>query len=341
MKQIAFTKVNTAELLDVPRPEVTPGTVCVRTCYSALSAGTERANITGDPNCGGARGNLKPWPRILGYSVSGIVDSVGEGVTDLKPGDRVLGVWGQHQQYNVYPRENVIPILYDDIDLKDAALAFISAFSLAAIRKTGLEIGESCLVVGLGLLGQLAAQYARIGGAQPVIAVDFSEERRKLAMSLGANFAFDPADPALAEKVKAVTEGHGANCVVEVTGNPDALNTALLCTARFGRVALLGCTRVPTTVNFYNDVHWPGITLIGAHTRARPEHESSRGWWTTQDDCLAALRLLHAGTLNLAGVIHEVHPPEDCPQVYARLVAGKGFPIGVVWDWTGEGGGAK
>ena len=253
----------------------------------------------------------------------------------------MLGVWGQHQEYNVYPRENVIPILYDDIDLKDAAFAFISAFSLAAIRKTGLEIGESCLVVGLGLLGQLAVQYARIGGAQPVIAVDFSEQRRNLALTLGADFAFDPADPALAEKVKAVTEGRGANCVSEVTGNPDALNTALLCTARFGRVALLGCTRVPTTVNFYNDVHWPGITLIGAHTRARPEHESSHGWWTTQDDCLAALRLLHAGKLNLAGVIHEVHPPEDCAQVYARLSAGKDFPIGVVWDWTEKGDGAQ
>ena len=77
MKQITFTKVNTAELLDVPRPALKPGTVCVRTCYSALSAGTERANITGDPNCGGARGNLKPWPRILGYSISGIVEAVG------------------------------------------------------------------------------------------------------------------------------------------------------------------------------------------------------------------------------------------------------------------------
>ena len=56
MKQIAFTKVNTAELLDVPRPALKPDTVCVRTCYSALSAGTERANVTGDPNCGGGRG---------------------------------------------------------------------------------------------------------------------------------------------------------------------------------------------------------------------------------------------------------------------------------------------
>lgn len=338
MKQIAFTKVNTAELIDVPCPAIEPGEVLVRTCYSALSAGTERANITGDPNCGGARGNRKPWPRVLGYSVSGIVEKTGSAVTDLRPGDRVIGFWGQHQEYNAYPRENVVKIAYDDVDLKDAAFAFISTFSLAAIRKTQLEIGESCLVVGLGLLGQLAVEFARIGGAQPVIAVDFSEERRKLSLRLGADYAFDPSDPELAEKIRAVTEGHGANCVIEVTGNPEALNTALLCTARFGRVALLGCTRVPTTVNFYNDVHWPGITLIGAHTRARPERESSHGWWTSQDDCLAALRLMHAGKLDLAKIIHETHTPEQCGEVYGRLVAGKNFPIGVVWDWTkGEG----
>lgn len=334
MKQIAFTAPNTAELLDVERPEVTAGTIGVRTCYSALSAGTERANVTGDPNCGGARGNLRPWPRVLGYSVSGIVEEVGAGITDIRPGDRVIGFWGKHQEYNVYARENVIRIPYDDISLADASLAFISIFSLAAIRKTGMEIGESCMVVGLGLLGQFAVEYARIGGAYPVIALDFSPERRELAQKLGADHVFDPFDPELTEKVKAVTEGRGANCVIEVTGNPDALNTALLCTARFGRVARLGCTRVPTTVNLYNDVHFPGISLIGAHTMARPDHESSHGWWTSQDDCAAALRLLHTGKLNIHDIIHEIHKPEDCPAVYARLATDRSFPIGVLWDWN-------
>ena len=56
MKQIAFTRPNTAELLEIERPLTGAGEVCVRTCYSALSAGTERANVTGDPNCGGGRG---------------------------------------------------------------------------------------------------------------------------------------------------------------------------------------------------------------------------------------------------------------------------------------------
>lgn len=340
MKQIAFTKPNTAELLEVEKPTVGAGEVCVRTCYSALSAGTERANVTGDPNCGGGRGQQRPWPRVLGYSVSGIVEQVGAGIDDLKPGDRVIGFWGKHQAYNVYLRQNVVKILYDDVSLRDAAFVFISNFSLAAIRKTRLEIGESCMVVGLGLLGQFAVEYARIGGAQPVIAVDYSAERRAMALQIGADYAFDPSDPQLAERVRAVTEGHGANSVIEVTGNPDALNTALLCTARFGRIALLGCTRVPTTVNFYNDVHFPGITLIGAHTMARPEFESSHGWWTTQDDCRAALRLLHAGKLKIAELIHEQHVPSDCGAVYTRLVNDRSFPVGVVWDWT-EGGEEK
>lgn len=334
MKQIAFTRPNVAELIDVEKPCAGPGEIGVRTCYSALSAGTERANVTGDPNCGGGRGAERPWPRVLGYSVSGIVEDVGEGVQDLKPGDRVIGFWGKHQQYNVYPRQNVVKILHDDISILDASFVFISNFSLAAIRKTRMEIGESCMVVGLGLLGLFAVQYAAIGGAYPVIALDFSQERRSLALKLGADYAFDPSDPDLLEKVRAVTEGKGANCVIEVTGNPDALNTALLCTARFGRVALLGCTRVPTTVNFYNDVHFPGITLVGAHTMARPDYESSHGWWTTQDDCKAALRLLHAGKLNIDEIIHEVHSPVDCPEVYARLASDKNFPVGIAWDWT-------
>lgn len=333
MKQIAFTSPNVAELIEIEKPCVGRGEVGVRTCFSALSAGTERANITGDKNCGGGRGAERPWPRVLGYSVSGIVEEVGEDVSEYKPGDRVIGFWGKHQEYNVYPKENVVKIEYEDVSLEDAAFAFISNFSLAAIRKTNLEIGESCMVVGLGVLGIFAVQLAKLAGAYPVIALDMSEERRQLAMRLGADYAFDPKDPELVDKVKSVTEGAGANSVIEVTGNPDALNTALLCTARFGRVALLGCTRVPTTVNFYNDVHFPGITLVGAHTMARPEKDSFHGWWTTKDDCKAILRLIHAGRLNLHDVIHEVHVPEECGKVYERLVSEKNFPVGVEWNW--------
>ena len=334
MKQIAFVRPNTAELLDVEKKTPEVNEVCVKMCYTAISAGTEKANVTGDPNTGGSRSAQRPWPRVLGYSGSGIVECIGANVEGLKPGDRVITYWGHHQEYNTLPKENIVKIEDDNIEMEDAAFAFISSFSLAAIRKTRLEIGESCMVVGLGLLGLYAVQYARIGGAHPVIAVDMSEERRKLALELGADYAFDPTEEAFQERVKEVTYGNGANSIIEVTGNPEALNTALLCAARFARVALLGCTRVPTTVNFYNDVHFPGITLVGAHTMARPDVESSPGWWTHADDCKVALRLIAAKRLNVHDMISEIHPPKDCGEVYERLAKGNKFPIGVCWDWN-------
>jgi hypothetical protein len=75
---------------------------------------------------------------------------------------------------------------------------------------------------------------------------------------------------------------------IEVTGNGGALDGVLDCMARFGRVALLGCTRSSDfTIDYYRKVHGPGITLIGAHTNARPQYESHHGWWTTADDIRA------------------------------------------------------
>ena len=121
---------------------------------------------------------------------------------------------------------------------------------------------------------------------------------------------------------------------IEVTGNGKALDGVLDCMAEFGRVALLGCTRSSDfTIDYYRKVHGPGITLIGAHTRARPKFESHRGWWTERDDFEAAIRLIRLGRLDLASLVEEVHSPLDAKEVYARLAAGGGFPV-VQFDWS-------
>ncbi len=344
-----FTEKNKAELVEEAKPEPKAGEVVVRLVRSCISSGTERANLTGVPD--GATGIFGDendmrvtWPRRGGYSSSGVVESTGEGVTSVKPGDRVAMSWSWHKQYISLP-ENQVYRIPDGVSFQDAAFAHISTFPSAAIRKCRLEFGESAIVMGQGVLGQLAVKLLRVAGAAPVIAADPVVEKREEALALGADFAFDPLAPEFAAQVKAVTESDrrthmgrkpdvGAKVAIEVTGNGAALNSVLDTVAPFARVALLGCTRDSNfTINYYRKVHAQGVSLVGAHTMARPDAESSNGWWTTRDDAQSFLKLLSLGRVSLDGFVAEVHSPEECADVYARLAAGGAFPV-VQFDWT-------
>lgn len=331
---IIFTEPNTAKLVDKGElPELKEKEVKVKTLFSTVSCGTEKANITGDPNVGPKGEGKSAFPRQLGYSSSGVVEAVGEKVTSVKPGDKVAMHWSTHSEYNILSEDRVVKIEDDSLSMQEAAVAFITTFPMAAIRKTRLEIGESVLVMGLGLLGQIAVKLARLAGAVPIVAVDPVKERREEALKNGADFAFDPFEEDFAAQVKKVTKG-GANVCVEVTGVGSGLNGALDCMAKFGRVALLGCTRSSDfTVDYYKKVHGPGITLVGAHTMARPNVESHGGWFTHRDDIKAALKLISGQRLDIRSMIKELHKPSECQEVYTRLINDKNFPTLVQFDW--------
>jgi len=330
-RQIQFVAPGIAELNEIPMEAPAPGMVTVRLAVSSISSGTERANLTGDPNISYAKNGEVTFPRILGYSSAGEITALGEGVEGFSVGDRVGLSWSTHTHYQNIAAERLFR-LDDGISYEEAALWHIATFPLAAIRKCRLEVGESAIVMGMGVLGLMAVKLLRIAGAVPVIAADPVPEKRKMALELGADHALDPFEPGFAQTVKQLTNG-GANAAVEVTGNGGALDGVLDCMARFGRVALLGCTRNSDfTIDYYRKIHGPGITLIGAHTQARPRYESHGGWWTEKDD-IQAIRKLHAfGRLELAGMVEETHSPLECGEVYARLAAEKSFPL-VQFDW--------
>lgn len=329
MKKIIFSSKNNAVLKDVPDRLPDADEIRVKLSYTALSAGTERSLLTGNEE--GGNGFRFGFPSSSGYSGSGIITDVGSGVTDFKPGDRVMVHGAGHQEYATLSQKEFVHVP-DNVPLDQAALTIIAGFSLAAVRKAKISLGDSVMVVGLGLLGLFAVQYARLSGAYPVIAVDFSKERREMASLLGADVTLDPSDPGHIDHIKKLTNG-GANAVIEVTGNPLALKQALSCTAKFGRVLLLGCTRTMTEVDFYHDVHQPGIELIGAHSGARPAHESHSGFYTEMDDCCVTLNFLSAGRLDFKPMIGEIHSPDDAHNIYLKLAEGKNFPIGVVFKW--------
>ena len=345
-RNIIFTKKDTAELVEKPMPEVGPGQVRVKLVRSTVSSGTERANVTGcnvvsiwDPPDAPV-----VWPRQSGYSSSGVVDAVGAGVSSVRPGDRVAMSWTLHSEYVVVPEDRVYR-LPDSVSFEAGALAHISTFPMAAIRKCGLELGESAIVMGQGILGQLAVMLLKCAGATPVIAADPIAAKREEALKLGADFAFDPTAADFRERVLAVCpladhgiytgeRASGVKVAIEVTGIGAGLNTVLDVMAPMGRVALLGCTRNSDfSVDYYHKVHGRGVALFGAHTWARPSNESSRGLFTHRDDAQAFLRLLALGRLSVEGYVADVRSPADCGAVYAALAKGGAFPI-TQFDWT-------
>lgn len=334
-KQILFTAPNTAELTEKDLQEPARNEVLVRTAYTAISAGTERANITGHKNVNGSIVDMPvTFPRACGYSGSGIVEKMGEDVIGFKPGDRVATCWGVHSQYQVISEDRVIKINHDNITLSEACMSLIASFSMAGVRKTRLEFGESAMVMGSGILGIFAIQILRAAGAVPIIAADPIEEKRKFALELGADYAFDSMQPDFVENVKRVTGGKGVNAAVEVSGFGTALIQALECMSPLGRISLLGCTRDSDfNVDYYHRVHFPGVSLIGAHTMARPKYESSPHNWTTKDDITALLNLEACGRISLKKMINEIHSPNEYKEVYKRLIHDKKFPAGVLFNW--------
>jgi len=343
---ILFTRKDTAELVERPMPEPKAGEVRVRLVRSCISSGTERANLTGVPDSGVgnlAKGDGTTWPRQGGYSTSGVVDKVGDGVEGLAVGDRVAMSWTVHSRYVCVPASRAYRIP-DGVSFEHAAFAHISTFPMAAIRKCRLELGESAMVMGQGVLGQLAVMLLKVAGAMPVIAADPVEAKRKRALELGADIALDPTAPDFATQVIAACPGErrimfertrieGPRVGIEVTGVGAGLDGMLDAIAPYGRIALLGCTRDSNfTIDYYHKVHGRGVTLIGAHTLARAEEESSPGWWTTRDDAMTFLKLLAMKRIDLTGFVDEVYSPNECGEVYARLARGGAFPV-VQFDW--------
>lgn len=331
-KNIVFTKPNVAELIEEDISAPASNDIQVRLMYSTISSGTERANLMGSKTVSWRCPEVKEavFPRRGGYSSAGIVEQIGENVTKFKVGDRVALWWSTHNQYVTINEKNAC--LIGDISFEDAALFHIATFPLAAIRKCHLEIGESAIVMGMGMLGVVALQLLKSAGAVPIIAVDPDSAKREKALKCGADYALDPYSPDFAETVKRITDG-GANVGIEVTGIGAGLDGILDCMALKGRVALLGCTRNSDfTIDYYRKVHGPGITLVGAHTNARPNFESSNGWWTQEDDMFALKKLTEMGRIKLSNIIDEIHSPAEASEVYMHLVNDKTFPL-VQFDW--------
>src|SRR6266508_490088 len=227
--------------------------VRVRTSYSGISAGTEMTAYLGSNPYLSKQWDTKnrlfrssdspsqPYPLSgWGYEEVGEVIEVSPDVTTLKVGDIVYGTWGHRTQHILqedYANQRIKPNRLDPIL---AIYSHLGPIALNGILDANIHVGEIVAIFGLGVVGQLIAQLAKLSGAR-VMGVDLIEKRLELAKDLGAiGSGFNPREGSPAEKIKELTNGRGADITIEVTGSARALHEAVRATAYSARVVALG-----------------------------------------------------------------------------------------------------
>ena len=314
--------------LDIPG--LLPGHILVRTEYSAISPGTEMTMMR----------NSGDTPIILGYNAVGIVERTGEGVEGLKAGDRVAcygAPYVRHAEYLAVPA-NLTAKVPDHVDPREAAYSGLGAVAIHALRTAQLQFGESVVVVGLGILGNLIAQIAN-AAAFRTAGLDLQQERAVKLKEAGIRHVY--ADPAELEgNLADVTGGSGADAVLLCAGGPGEalINRAMEWLRDRGKIVIVGdlATAFSRNAMFAKEVQVL-ISRAGGPGRYDPGYERDNrdypiGYvrWTEGRNVSEFVRLLAEKRISVAPLItHEV-PFERAPEAYDLYRQGASGVIGTL-----------
>src|SRR6266446_6575309 len=342
---------------EVPVPVVQPGRLLVRTAASLISAGTERAltELGQKSLLGKARERPeligKVWEKVktegisqalegvrdrldkshaVGYSAAGVVIECGKDVTDFRPGDRVACAgtdYASHAEVISVPR-NLCVRLPDLLSFEEGAFGTVGAIALQGVRLAEPTLGESVVVIGLGLVGQLTAQLLKANGCR-VFGIDIDESRIQLARNSGADDGCVP-DEAKA-KVMAWSRGRGADaCIIAaatVSNEPIKL-AGEICRLK-GRVVAVGLVGMSVPRNIYYQCELTlKVSLSYGPGRHDPDYEE-RGHdypvayvrWTEGRNIEAFLDLLAAARVDVKPLVTHRFSIEEARQAY-QLISG-------------------
>ncbi len=315
-------------------PKVGRGQILIKTRATLISTGTELTMLSGRFPKGSFWDQITNYPLTPGYSNCGVVVEVGEEVKDFMVGDRVASK-ARHAEYAVIESKEAVKVP-DEVSDEEATFSTLAATVLNGVRRADISLGETVVILGLGILGQLACQFARLSGGFPVIAVDLSDKRLEIAKKLGVKLALNPKRDDVDREIKKVTNGKGADVVFEVTGNPEVVGWGLKLTRRQGRFILLSSPRGPTTIDFHDEVNWPSRVIIGAHTTSHPEFETPYNPWTQKRNVELFLNLVREGLVNVKDLITDRYPWYKAKDVYMELLDPLGERLnrlGVILDF--------
>lgn len=358
------------KVAEVPVPRVSAGGVLVATRVSLISAGTEKqlmdlakASLAGKalsrPDLvrrvirNVQRDGLKPTvekvltkldtPIPLGYSLAGEIVEIGRRVTGLSVGDRVACAGAgaaNHAELNVVAKNLVVPIPASVSD-DDASFVTLGAIALQGVRLAAPTLGESVLVMGLGLIGLLTVQLLKANGCR-VIGFDPNPQRVALARKLGADAAVSEG---LRDQVAGFTSGYGADAVLLTasTTSSEPLNLAAELSRMKGRIVVVG--QVGMTIDrepFYKRELDLRLSMSYGPGRHDPSYEMDGVdyplpyvRWTEQRNMAAFLELIAQGKVTPSALITHRFEIGNAEQAYTMMEKGEphlaivlGYPEG-------------
>jgi predicted dehydrogenase/threonine dehydrogenase-like Zn-dependent dehydrogenase len=342
---------------DVPAPTVGPRNILVRVRHSCVSVGTEMSSVkmSGLPLYRRALKQPHHVKRALklmadngvkrtydmikgrldaglpaGYSAAGEVVAVGEEVGEFKPGDIVAcagaGI-ANHAELIDVP-VNLANLVPEGLDTEVASTVTLGAIAMQGVRRANPTFGETIVVIGLGILGQITAQLLKAAGCV-IVGTDVDPQRVQIARANGMDHGLTPADGSLAERVTQLSNGFGADGVIitAASQSSEIVAQAFQACRRKGRVVLVGDVGLNIDRNdmYVKELDFLISTSYGPGRYDPVYEEEGRDYplayvrWTENRNMQEYLRLLSTGALTFANMPREVFPVTEATQAYESL----------------------
>lgn len=314
-------------------PKTPAGHVLIRTEYSAISPGTEMIFVR----------QASEKPAKLGYSAVGIVEQVGEGVEGIEVGSRVAcygAPYVHHAEWLSVPA-NLTAAVPDSVRPEDAALAGLGAIATHALRVADLRFGESVIVVGLGILGNLISQIAS-AAAFRTVGLDVSPERVAMLASQGFTHMYVGQEDMEANLADAVGR-FGADAVLHCASGPGEalINRSFQWIRDRGKIVIVGdlSTEFSRNLMFGKEAQVL-ISRAGGPGRYDAQYERENrdypiGYvrWTEGRNIAEYIRLLEEGRINVQPYITDIYPLERAPEAYKNY--GKPATVATLFRYGG------
>lgn len=326
MKRLVCPERNQVSWAEVEVGHPSAGQIQFKARYGAEKHGTMMAFYKGYGNDRGRwdtewqmhrpEGVLWGYPVPLGNMQVGIVTAVGEGVDGWQVGDWGY-YWGPFQ-----PLANVSQAfpLREPARWKDALTMDPAEFAMGAVRDGNLRVGDAVAIFGMGAIGLMTVQMARLAGARPVVALDPLPHRREAALACGADFAWDPTQGDIGMQLRELTDKRGVDVVIDFSGSRHALQAGLRGVGYLGTIV---CGAFPPPfdagLDFGGEAHMnrPKLVFSRACSDPNPDHprwDEARIWTT-----LAAM--IDRGELRGDPVLGPFVAFEDLLDAYPRIAA--------------------